>query len=243
VVATGTPVVLVLVAGRPTGSPWIHEHCAAVLMAWLPGEEGAHAIADALTGEVTPGGKLPISYPRDVGQLPVYYGHKVSGGRSHWKGPYVDSPADPLYPFGYGLSYTTFALSDACVDAEHLAADATVGVRVTVANTGARAGDEVVQLYVRRPRARLTRPVLELKNFLRVRLAPGQARTIAFELPAGQVGFHDHDLSYVVDEGPLEILVGTSSRHVVPAGRVTLAPAADGGRPVKVFDGSAAVVE
>ena len=113
VLDTGTPVVLVLVAGRPIGSAALHERCAAVLMAWLPGEEGAAAIADALTGDVNPGGKLPITYPRSVGQIPVYYGHKVSGGRSHWKGDYVDSPAAPLYPFGHGIGYTTFALSDA----------------------------------------------------------------------------------------------------------------------------------
>jgi len=244
VVATGTPVVLVLVAGRPAGSPWIHEHSAAVLMAWLPGPEGAEAIADALVGRTNPGGKLPISYPRTAGQIPVYYGHKASGGRSQWKGDYVDGPAGPLYPFGYGLSYTTFALTGAVgTDAGEVPADGAVPVRATVTNTGDRAGDEVVQLYVRRPRARLTRPVLELKGFLRVRLEPGQERTIAFELPAAQVGFHDHDLSYVVDEGPLEILVGTSSADLVGVGSVTLVAGAGGGRPAKVFDGTVRLVD
>ena len=111
VLDTGTPVVLVLVAGRPIGSAELHERCAAVLMAWLPGEEGAGAVADVLTGAANPGGKLPITYPRSAGQIPTYYSHKVSGGRSHWKGDYVDSPAAPLYPFGHGSSYTTFALS------------------------------------------------------------------------------------------------------------------------------------
>jgi beta-glucosidase len=241
VVATGTPVVLVIVGGGPAGSEWVHEHCAAVLMAWLPGQEGGEAIADALVGRANPGGKLPISYPRSVGQLPVYYGHKASGGRSQWKVDYVDGPVGPLYPFGYGLSYTTFAVEGA-VDAEELPAEGSVLVRATVTNTGDRAGDEVVQLYVRRPLARLTRPVLELKNFLRVHLEPGQARTVAFELPAAQVGFHDLDLSYVVDEGPLEILVGTNSRDAVRAGRITLVPAADGVQPAKAFDGTATLV-
>ena len=113
VIATGTPVVLVLVAGRPLASTWLHEQCAAVLMAWLPGQEGAAAVADVLCGDVSPGGKLPITFPRSTGQIPVYYGHKISGGRSHWKGDYVDAPSSPLYPFGHGLSYTTFALTDA----------------------------------------------------------------------------------------------------------------------------------
>ena len=115
VLDTGTAVVLVLVAGRPIGSASLHERCAAVLMAWLPGEEGAAAIADALVGDVNPGGKLPITYPRHAGQIPTYYGHKFSGGRSHWKGDYVDSPVAPLYPFGHGSSFTTFALTDAAV--------------------------------------------------------------------------------------------------------------------------------
>ena len=110
VAATGTPVVLVLVAGRPIGSPAVHAAAAAVLMAWLPGEQGGTAIADVLSGAVSPGGKLPITYPRSSGQIPIFYGHKVSGGRSHWKGAYVDLSNEPLYPFGHGLAYSTFTL-------------------------------------------------------------------------------------------------------------------------------------
>jgi beta-glucosidase len=242
VLATGTPVVLVLVAGRPVGSPSLHEACAAVQMAWLPGQAGGDAIADALTGRVNPGGKLPISYPRGAGQVPVYYGHKVSGGRSQWKVDYVDSPVGPLYPFGYGLSYTTFALSSFSVEAGPVAGDDCARVRVTVSNTGDRAGEEVVQLYVRRPQTRLTRPVLELKGFLRVRLEPGQARTVAFEVPAAQVGFHDRDLSYVVDQGPMDILVGASSADAVLVGRVELVAGPDGTRPAKVFDGPVTLI-
>ena len=174
VAATGTPVVLVLVTGRPTGSAWVHEHCAAVLLAWLPGQEGAEAIADALTGEVNPGGKLPISYPRSVGQVPVFYAHKISGGRSHWKGDYVDSPAAPLYAFGHGLSYTRFELSDIAMPAAVVGSNGSIEVRARLTNVGDRAGDEVVQLYVRDPEASLTRPVLELKGFARVELGQGR---------------------------------------------------------------------
>jgi beta-glucosidase len=240
VVATGTPVVLVLICGRPGASAWVHEHCAAVLLAWMPGQEGAAAIADVLTGELNPGGKLPISYPRGTGQVPVFYAHKPSGGRSHWKGDYVDAPSSPLYPFGHGLSYTTFALSNASVERE-VSWNGSFSVEVTVANTGTRAGDEVVQLYVRRRRASVTRPVLELKSFVRVELAPGAARTVTFNVPAGQVGFYDRSLSYVVEPGVLEVLVGSSAGDLLEAGSVTIVPDPSGQAPVKAFDGSVVV--
>jgi beta-glucosidase len=240
VLATGTPVVLVLVAGRPCGSAALHEASAAVLLAWLPGEEGADAIADALLGATSPGGKLPITFPRSVGQIPTYYAHKVSGGRSHWKGDYVDSPAAPLYPFGHGLAYTTFALSDASVDTPTVGPDESIVVRVRVRNTGRRAGEEVVQLYVRDPVATITRPVLELKSFVRLELGAGEARTVAFHVPVGQLGFHDRSLAYVVEPGAFELLVGTSSADVVLAGSATLV--ADGaGQPAKAFDGTVTV--
>ena len=119
VAATGTPVVLVLVAGRPIGSPAVHDAASAVVMAWLPGEQGGAAIADALTGVRSPGGKLPITYPRSSGQIPIYYGHKVSGGRSHWKGAYVDLSNEPLYPFGHGLSYSEFSIDVEPLDGRH----------------------------------------------------------------------------------------------------------------------------
>jgi beta-glucosidase len=241
VVATGTPVVLVLVGGRPAASTWVHEHCAAVLQAWLPGQEGAGAIADALTGALNPGGKLPISYPRTAGQVPVFYAHKPSGGRSHWRGDYMDSPSSPLYPFGHGLSYTTFALSGASVRRGEVPWSGSIGVEMTVTNTGERAGDEVVQLYVRRRRASVTRPVLELKGFLRLELAPGEARTVSFQVPAGQVGFYDRELTWVVEPGVVEVLVGTSSRDLQEAGAVSIVPDPSGEPPVKAFDGSVSV--
>ena len=242
VIATGTPVVLVLVAGRPTGSAWLHERCAAVLMAWLPGQEGGHAIAEVLSGDAAPGGKLPISYPRSVGQLPVYYGHKASGGRSHWKGDYVDSPAAPLHPFGHGLSFTTFALSGASVGPAEVAWNGAVTTTVTVANTGDRAGDEVVQLYVRDPVASVTRPVLELASFARVELAAGEARTVTFVTPVGQLGFYDRQLAYVVEPGRLDLFVGTSSADLVEAGHVTVVADPTGRPPGKAYDGSVTIV-
>jgi beta-glucosidase len=239
VIATGTPVVLVLAAGRPLATPWIHEHCAAVLMAWFPGQEGAEAITDVLLGDVNPGGKLPITYPRSAGQIPVFYGHKVSGGRSHWKGDYVDSPASPLYPFGHGTSYTTFSLTEADVAAAEVSWSGAVVTSVQVSNTGDRAGDEVVQLYVRDPRATVTRPVLELKGFVRVSLGAGETATVTFETPVGQLGFYDRDLAYVVEPGEIEIFVGTSSADLVAAGTVTVT--ADGSPPAKAFEGSVTI--
>ena len=242
VVATGTPVVLVLVGGRPAGSVWVHEHCAAVLAAWLPGQEGAEAIADALTGALNPGGKLPISWPRSTGQIPVYYGHKPTGGKSHWKVDYVETPSSPLYPFGFGLSYTTFALSGAAVEEPEVPWSGAFTVTVTVANSGSHAGDEVVQLYVRRRQASVTRPVLELKGFTRVSLAAGEARTVRFQVPAGQLGFYDRDLAYVVPPGVVEVLVGTSARasDLLEAGAVRIVPDPSGQPPEKAFGGTVA---
>jgi beta-glucosidase len=242
VIATGTPVVLVLVAGRPLGSAWLHEHCAAVLMAWLPGQEGAGAIAEVIAGDVNPGGKLPISYPRSAGQIPVFYGHKVSGGRSHWKGDYVDSPAGPLYPFGHGLSYTTFALSNADIPGRtELSWRDTLTTTVTITNTGRHAGDEVVQLYVRDPVASVTRPVLELKSFVRVGLAAGESRTITFETPVSQLGFYDRALAYTVEPGQIDVLVGTSSADLMEVGSVTVASDPAGRPPDKAYDGSVTI--
>ncbi|MFD0787261.1 glycoside hydrolase family 3 C-terminal domain-containing protein, partial [Micromonospora azadirachtae] len=241
VVATGTPVVAVLVAGRPVGSDFLHEKCAAVLMAWLPGETGAQAIAEVLLGAVNPSGKLPISYPRTVGQIPVFYGHKVSGGRSHWHGDYVDSPVGPRYPFGHGLGYAPFTIERATVDGAEVRAGDSVGVEVTVTNTGDRAGEEVVQLYVRDPQASVTRPVLELKGFARVSAAPGQRVAVRFGLPTGQLGFYDRELHYTVEPGEIEVYVGFSADDRVPAGRFVIR--ADPDRPVtpKVFAGTTEV--
>jgi beta-glucosidase len=211
VVATGTPTVVVLVNGRPLSINWIAEHIPAIVEAWLPGEEGGGALADVLFGEVNPGGKLPMTFPRSVGQVPIYYGHKPSGGRSHWKTTYVDLSNEPLYPFGFGLSYTTFELSDLRLDRQSAEAGQTVSIQMEVTNTGALAGDEVVQFYVRNAAASVTRPLKELAGFCRVHLAPGERRTVTWDLAVNQLAFLDRDMRWVVEPGQVRVMAGTSS--------------------------------
>jgi beta-glucosidase len=212
VVATGTPVVLVVVSGRPLALPWAAEHCAAVLLAWVPGDAGPDAIAAVLTGVVNPGGKLPVSMPRHVGQLPLSYRHHPTGGHSHPKGDYVDAPVTPLWPFGFGRSYTTFAVEAMRVDRTvlHTTGD-TVTIRADVTNTGPVPGDEVVQLYVRDEEATIARPVRELRGFRRVHLRPGECRTVAFQLSTEQLSYVGADLRRVVEPGRVSVQVGTSS--------------------------------
>jgi beta-glucosidase len=222
VVAAGTPVVLVLMNGRPLAIPWIVENVPSVLEVWLPGEEGGNAVAEVLFGEAAPGGKLPMSFPRSVGQVPVYYNHKPSGGRSHWKGDYVDVSAQPLFPFGHGLSYTRFSYADLRLDRREVTATEQVAISVEVTNTGICAGDEVVQLYVHHLQASVTRPVKELRGFKRVSLAPGQTRTVTFRLAVQQLGFYNRDMAYVVEPGEVEVLVGSSSQDVRARERFTI---------------------
>jgi beta-glucosidase len=214
VAATGTPVVLVVVAGRPLAIPAEAGLAAAVLHAWVPGEEGPAAIAGVLFGDVNPGGKLPITVPRHVGQVPIYYGHRPSGGRSHWKGDYVDGSAKPLWPFGYGLSYSRFEVSDLTLDQSTIGPAGEVAIRVAVRNCGDRGGDEVVQFYVRDVEASLSRPVKQLRGFKRVHLVPGETRRVTFRLAAEQTAFTGLDGRLIVEPGRLEIMVGTSSEDL-----------------------------
>ena len=209
--ATGTPLVVVLINGRPAAIPWIAEHVPAIVEAWLPSEEGAGAVVDVLFGDYTPGGKLAITVPRGVGQVPIYYGHKASGGRSQWKIEYVEMSNKPLYPFGYGLSYTTFALDNLRCDHEEVRAGDHVTLSVDVTNTGERAGDEVVQLYVRLPNASVTRPVKELKGFQRLHLKAGERRCVRFVLAVNQCAWRDEAMRLVIEPGALEVMIGTSS--------------------------------
>jgi beta-glucosidase len=212
IVATGTPVVLIVVSGRPLVLTWAADHCAAILLAWVPGDAGPAAIADALAGTLNPGGKLPVSMPRDVGQLPLTYRHHPTGGRSHPKGDYVDSPVAPLWPFGFGRSYTTFALTRLQLDRTTLeTAGGHIAIQVDVTNTGQVAGDEVVQLYVRDEEATVARPVRELRGFRRVHLSPGECRTVVFELSTEQFSYVGADLRRVVEPGRVSVQVGVSS--------------------------------
>jgi beta-glucosidase len=190
-----------------------------------------------LSGEFNPGGKLPISYPRSVGQIPTFYGHKVSGGRSHWKGDYVDMPSSPLYPFGHGLTYTTFAIDEVLVEQGRLTATDVATIKARVSNTGSVTGDEVVQLYIRDTQAALTRPVLELKNFLRVSLQPGESKTMTFQLPIAQLGYHNGDGAYIVEPGSIEVFIGTSSTDLTEVGSLSIVPGQGDGEVAKAYDG------
>jgi len=214
VVATGTPTVVILINGRPLALPWIAEHVPAILEAWLPGEEGGNAVADVLFGDVPPGGKLPISLPRSVGQVPVYYGHKPSGGRTQWKGDYADLPATPLFPFGHGLSYTHFDYSNLELSGAQVPASGAVDVRVEVTNAGSRPGEEVIQLYVHQAVAGVTRPVKQLKGFQCIALEPGETRRATFHLDVSQLAFYDREMRFVVEPGRVEVLVGSSSEDI-----------------------------
>ena len=214
VVATGTPTVVVLINGRPLALSRLVDDVPALLEAWLPGEEGGHAIADVLFGRSSPAGRLPVTLPRAVGQLPLYYNHKPSGARSPLHGDYVDLSTQPLFPFGHGLSYTHFEYKDLQLGARELPATGTLEISLDVTNAGERAGEEVVQLYVRDRVASLTRPVKELKGFLRLGLEPGETRTAVFELDLGQLAFYDADMVFLVEPGTVEIMLGSSSEAI-----------------------------
>ncbi len=223
VVATGTPVVLVVVSGRPLSIEWAAQHCAAVLLTWVPGEAGPEAIVAALVGDENPGGKLPISVPRQVGQVPVSYRHHPTGGRSNPKGDYVDGLTRPLWPFGFGRSYTSFELSDLRLERTDVptnGGELTISAEVT--NTGDRSGDEVVQLYVRDPEATVARPVLELRGFRRIGLAPGECRRVSFRLSAEQFAYVGADYERVIEPGVIKVFVGTSSDDLPLAGQFEL---------------------
>ncbi len=214
VAATGTPTVVVLINGRPLALSRLVDEVPALLEAWLPGEEGGHAVADVLFGRADPAGRLPVTLPRAVGQLPLYYNHKPSGARSPLHGDYVDLSTQPLFPFGHGLSYTRFEYKDLRLGARELPATGSLEIALDVTNVGERAGEEVVQLYVRDRVASLTRPVKELKGFQRLGLEPGQTRTVSFELDLGQLAFYDAEMAFVVEPGTVEIMLGSSSEAI-----------------------------
>jgi beta-glucosidase len=214
VAAAGKPLVAVLVNGRPVSSPWLQEHANAILEAWLPGEEGGAAIAQALFGEANPGGKLPVTVARSVGQLPICYNHKPSGSTSNWYTDYVDLPVSPLYPFGHGLSYTSFAYSDLQIAPAQAQASEQVDISLRVSNTGERDGDEVVQLYICDEYASIPRPVKELKGFCRLHLKPGESRKVIFHLPVNMLAYYDEQLELVVEGGKINIMLGSSSADI-----------------------------
>lgn len=219
---TGIPVVVVLVNGRPLSINRIAKDAKAIVEAWLPGEEGGQAVTDVLFGDYNPGGKLAMSFPVSVGQIPVYYAHKPSGGRSHWKGDYVEMTTKPLYPFGYGLSYTTFEYNDFRISKTEASPDDEISISVSLMNSGEVTGDEVVQLYVRYNDTSVTRPVKELKGFERVTLEPGESRTIQFKLKIADLKFYDRSMNFVVEAGSVDIMIGTSSQDINFTGSIKI---------------------
>lgn len=215
VLATGKPVAVVLFTGRPLTLSWLAEHVPAILLAWHPGVQGGHAIADALVGDYNPGGKLPASFPRVTGQVPVYYNHKNTGrpqgGNTFFTTRYIDQPITPLFPFGFGLSYTTFSYSNLAVTPQRITPDDVVTVSADITNTGDRAGDEVVQLYIRDLVGSTTRPVKELKGFARVTLAPGETRRVTFTLGPSELCCLTRDMHWAVEPGDFKVWVGSNS--------------------------------
>lgn len=225
--ATGTPTVLVLVNGRPLSVRWAAEHVPAIVEAWLPGERGGEAVADVLFGDVEPSGRLPITIPRHVGQLPVAYDFKPSKAywlEHGWGKPYADMSPQPLWPFGHGLTYTGFALSDLRIAPARARAGEDVTVALEVANTGPRAGTEVVQLYLHDPLASVVLPVQRLRGFERVDLRPGERRRVQLVLRADDLALLDADLRWRVEPGAFEVRVGVSSRDIRLTGRFEVLP-------------------
>jgi len=223
VAATGTPVILVVLSGRPLALEEPAARSAAVLLGWVPGSAGPSAIAEVLAGDVDPGGRLPVSMPRHVGQLPLTYRHHPTGGRSAWKVDYVDGPVSPCWPFGHGRSYTTIELLGLRVDRRELRTAGDVAlVEVDVRNSGPRAGSEVVQLYLRDEEATVARPVLSLCGFRRVHLQPGERRTVRFRLSVEQVAHIDAESRRVVEPGRVRIMVGRSSSDLPHSSELVL---------------------
>jgi beta-glucosidase len=213
ILALGKPTLVYLMNGRPLAIPGIVDKADAVLEGWYAGQETGNAAADILFGTVNPSGKLTITIPRSVGQLPLAYDHKPSS-RGY---PYLDESHEPLFPFGFGLSYTTFSYANPVVEPARIRPDGGAVARVTVANTGRRAGDEIVQMYVHDRIASVTRPLRQLKGFQRITLAPGESRVVSFRVSPDMLALIDADLERVVEPGEFEILIGGHPNHLVKA--------------------------
>jgi beta-glucosidase len=215
VVATGKPTVVVLMNGRPLTINWIAENAPAILETWFLGVQAGNAIADVLFGDVNPGGKLPVTFPRSVGQIPLYYSHKNTGRpadpNNKYSSKYLDIPVTPLFSFGYGLSYTKFRLTNLRLGAQTIKRDGRLTVGIDAENAGKRDGDEVVQIYIRQIAASVTRPVKELKSFQRIALRSGEKRHVEFTLTPEQLGFYNADMRFVVEPGEFRVFAGANS--------------------------------
>jgi len=209
---TGRPVIALLINGRPLAMPLVAERVPAVLEAWYPGQEGGTAIGEVLFGDVNPGGKLAVSFPRQSGQLPVYYNRRPTSFRN-----YLDLTREPLWAFGFGLSYTTFRLEALRVASPTIDPGGRTDVTVRVTNSVSRAGDEVVQLYIRDQVSSVTRPVKELRGFARVTLKPGESQNVSFTLGPDELSLIDRRMQRVVEPGRFDIMVGTSGSPLLTA--------------------------
>jgi len=223
-VKTGKPLVLVLFTGRPLTLKWEQEHVPAILNVWFGGTEAGDAIGDVLFGDVNPSGKLTTTFPQNVGQIPLYYNHKNTGrplpeGRwfEKFRSNYLDVSNDPVYPFGYGLSYTNFSYSDVRLSDTLMKGNKTLTASVTVTNTGNREGKETVQLYIRDVVGSITRPVEELKGFQKIDLKGGDAKVVSFKINTNDLKFYNGDLKYDWEPGKFVIMIGTNSRDVKSA--------------------------
>ncbi|MBS1794826.1 MAG: glycoside hydrolase family 3 C-terminal domain-containing protein [Acidobacteria bacterium] len=210
VLATGKPTVVFLTNSGPLAINYVAENAPAILEGFYLGEEGGTAAADVIFGDYNPGGKLPVSFPRTTGQLPVYYNQKPSAKRG-----YLFTTTGPLFPFGYGLSYTTFKYSDLTIEKKQIAPDGETSVSVKVTNTGARAGDEVVQLYIRDEVSSVTRPVKELRDFARVALAPGETKSVVFKITPEKLSFYNREMKRTVEPGAFQVMVGGNSADLL----------------------------
>lgn len=225
---TGKPVVLVLFAGRPMTLTWEDANVPAILNVWFGGSMAAPAIADVLFGDINPSGKLPATFPQNVGQIPLFYNHKNTGrplNEGKWfekfRSNYLDVTNEPLYPFGYGLSYTQFSYSDVKLSSANLDQNGEITASVTVSNTGKVEGKEVVQLYIRDIVGSVTRPVKELKGFEKISLKAGESKTVSFKISPELLKFYNYDLDYVFEPGDFDVMIGGSSNDVKTA-RFTL---------------------
>lgn len=220
---TGKPLVVVLMSGRPLTLTWENENVDAMLEAWFGGTESGNAVADVLFGNYNPSGKLTATFPRNVGQIPIYYNHKNTGRPyegvllDKFKSRYLDVSNDPLFPFGYGLSYTTFGYSDVKLSKSTVTGNETLKATVTVSNTGKYAGEEVVQLYLSDPVASVTRAVKDLKGFQKISLKPGESKEVTFDITPEQLKFYNSDLKYDWEAGEFHVHIGTNSSEVKTA--------------------------
>ena len=214
--------VLILHGPRVFALPWAAEHTAAMIQAFMPGAEAGRVLADVLDGTVNPGGHLTFTVPHHIGQLPIVYNHHMGSGYGTardtsasviFSGGYVDNTDRPLFPFGHGLSYTTFEVGKMELASDELPTDGDIRVRCTVTNTGDRTGDQVLQLYYHFSGAHVIRPVQQLVGFVRVTLAPGESRTVEFDLKAAELGYYNEDMAFVVEPGPAELSLARQQRR------------------------------